>query len=119
MGRIDLGAGGVPASPLVNHELDVVGGVKQSEDRPLIADQRLHLVGLEELLVPLIGRELQGVAGRPTVVVRSPALDRRPAAIGPLGEETPGPVEVVAVRPGGDEVELYTVLGKPLGELAI
>src|SRR5208283_6114005 len=57
--------------------------------------------------------------GRPTVVMRRPAPDRRPFAVGPLGEETPGPVEIVAVRPGGNQVELHTILGKPLGELAI
>ena len=48
-----------------------------------------------------------------------PALNRRALAVDPLGEEAPGPVEVVAIGAGGDEIEGDAVLGKPFGEPAI
>ncbi len=86
---------------------------------PLVLDQRLHLVGLVELLVPLVVGELEGVAGRSAIIVRRPALDRRALAVGPLGEEAAGPVEVVAVGAGGDQVERNAVLGQPVGEPAV
>ncbi len=46
-------------------------------------------------------------------------MNRRALAVGPLGEESPGPVEVVAVGAGGDQVERHAVLGQPLGEPAV
>ena len=71
------------------------------------------------MLVPLIVAEFQGVAGRAAVIMRRPTLQRRAGEIGPFLEETPRPFEVVAVRPGGDEIQRHAVTGKPFGEFAI
>src|SRR5262249_55234902 len=44
---------------------------------------------------------------------------RCPGEIGPLLEEAPRPVEVVAVRAGGDQVQLHSVTRHPFSESAI
>ncbi len=93
MTLVDLGSLGMPASPFVDHEFDAVLGVDFAESRPLVLDQRLHLIGLVKLFVPLVLIELEGVPGRSTIIVRGPSLDRRPLAVGPLGEEPPRPVD--------------------------
>src|SRR5262249_60526084 len=64
-------------------------------------------------------REVQGVAGGAAVVVRRPPLDRGAGEVGPLLEEAPRPVEVVAVGAGGDQVQLDAVARHPLGKATI
>ncbi|MGO9470287.1 MAG: hypothetical protein ACLQVF_39830, partial [Isosphaeraceae bacterium] len=46
-------------------------------------------------------------------------MNGRALAVDPPGEEAPGPIEIVAVGPGGDEIGGDAVLGQPLGEPAI
>src|SRR5205814_2218634 len=65
---------------------------------------------------PLVLGELEGMAGRPAIVVGRPALDRRPRAVDPLGEEPAGPVEVIAIGARSDQVEGHAILGQPFGE---
>ena len=72
-----------------------------------------------KLFIPLVGVELEGVASGAAVIMGRPSLDGGSLTVGPLGEEAFGPIAVVTVGTGGDQVEGHVVLGHPFGELAV
>ena len=57
-----LRAGTVPRAPLVDDQLHLVRGIVHGHRGPVVGDERLHLVGLAEQLVPLLGRKRQRIA---------------------------------------------------------
>src|SRR5262249_31726140 len=75
--------------------------------------------GLVQLLVPLVHIELQRVARGPAIIMRRPAIDLGPVAIGPPGEESLGPIDVVAIGPGCDQERGRIVLRQPLDEASV
>src|SRR5262249_15108868 len=85
--------------------------------------QRFHAVGAREQLIPFIGRvfERGARAGRATVIVQRPAVNRVQlvrAFGGHAVEEAARPVDVAAVRPGGDVFEVDAVARRPGDEAA-
>ena len=80
-------------------------------------DDRLHAVGLGQQFVPLVVAEFdRRLAGRPAVVVQRPAPDplHQVFVLGcQRGEETLCPLDFIAVRPRGDEVQRYAHARRP------
>src|SRR5438034_10618546 len=119
MVRVDLRPGRMPAAPFVDNQLDLVLPVEFAEGSPLVGDELLHPVGLVEHLIPLVFGEFKSVAGGAAIIMRRPAMDRSTSKVKPFLEEAPRPVEIVAVRSRGDQIERHAVLREPLGELPI
>src|SRR5262249_41364583 len=82
-------------------------------------DELIHAIGFIQHLIRLVVREFERMPRRAAVVMWRPTLDWSSGEISPLFEETPSPIEVVAVRPRGDQVKRHTVTGEPFGEFPI
>src|SRR6266850_2948265 len=113
-----FGAGAVPRAPFVHHQLDAMLAINLAHSRPVFGDERLHARGLAEQAVPVVDSEVDGLtsARRSAVIVECPAVhsaERALAFFRELGEETPCPIEIAAVRSRADERELDAELRHP------
>src|SRR5437879_5012222 len=119
MARVDLRPRRVPAAPFIDNQLDLMLAVELAQGGPLVGDELFHPIAFVQHLIPLVMGELERVPGRAAIIMRRPALERRAGKVGPLLEEPPRPIEVVAIWPRSDQIQRYAVTGNPLGKLAI
>src|SRR5438445_2100970 len=113
-----FGAGAVPRAPFIHHQLDAMLAIYLAHSRPVFGDERLHARGLGQQAVPVVDGEVDGLASArgSAVIVERPAVhtaERALAFFCELGEETPCPIEIAAVRSGADERELDPELRHP------
>ena len=105
-----VGGRGVPRAPFVDGDLHLVRRIGFGHRGPVLRDKRLHAIGAHEQVVPVVGRELHGVAiaGAAAVVVERPgedAVERAGAARRERLEEPRRPLAIAAVGSSGDELD--------------